>query len=88
MSGGYFDYTQFRIMNSRVVLCKYLENLEAGAYRPETLAKLRECEQTLRLAGNMLHRVDWFLSADEGEETFHERWAEDVELLKKGGEPE
>lgn len=88
MSGGYFDYVQYPIMGARERLAKYLENLEAGAYRPETLAKLRECEQTLRLAGHMLHRVDWFLSGDKGEETFHELWAEDVELLKKGGEPE
>jgi hypothetical protein len=35
------------------------------------------------LAKIYAQRVDWFLSGDDGEETFHERLKEDLGLIKK-----
>jgi hypothetical protein len=47
-------------------------------YAPETLAKFRECETTLRKAGIMLQRVDYLACGDDGEDTFHKRWDTEV----------
>ena len=91
MSGGYFSHAQFSILN-------IAENLEsaimfakgAWAFSPETVA---EMEQTLRLLKHTyirVHRIDYLLSGDDGEDTFHERLKQELEelqqeLLQQGG---
>jgi hypothetical protein len=87
MSGGYFDYVQYRIgeaadqVDSYIRRCESDEVYEYGnkpEYRIETLEKFRECEKTLRRASEMLQRVDWLASGDDGEDCFHKRWEEEV----------
>lgn len=88
MSGGHFDYIQDRIRYAAAeALADYIEQCETGKadewgftheWTPETLAKFRECEQALWAAAAMLQRVDWLISGDDGEETFHARWAKEV----------
>lgn len=83
MSGGHFDYIQYRIMQAADEVEQYIHRCESNetdecGYKPEyseeTIAKFRECERTLRLGGEMLNRVDWLASGDDGEENFHKRW--------------
>jgi len=90
MSGGEFDYVQYRIEQAADELESYIRRCESEevdeygykpGYKEETLAKFRECEQTLRRSAVMLHRVDWLASGDDGEEDFHRRWAEDLAKL-------
>ncbi len=87
MSGGKFEYIQYRFDQTADELNSYIRRLESGeaddygfreTYTPETLAKFRECEATIRRAAAMLQRVDWLASGDDGEDSFHERWAEEV----------
>ena len=87
MSGGHFDYVQYRITQAADELEQYIRRCESDEtdelgwkpeYSPETMAKFRECEATVRRAGDMLHRVDWLICGDDGEDTFHERWSDDV----------
>ena len=87
MSGGYFDYVQYRITQAADEVDQYIRRCESDdtdeyGYKPEysdeTIAKFRECEKTLRRAGEMLQRVDWLVSGDDGEECFHRQWAENV----------
>ena len=47
-------------------------------FSDETLAKFAEARDTLKRAGIMAQRVDWLLSGDDGEETFHKRWEEEL----------
>ena len=94
MSGGHFDYVQYRIDDAAETLERYIARCEKGdadAYgnKPEhterTLAKFRECERTLRRAYAMLHRVDYLISGDDSEASFFKRWDEEVpstEVLK------
>ena len=81
MSGGHFDYLQYRIDDAANEI-ERKQTWVSGEYSPETLAKFDEAAKTLRLAAKMLHRVDWLLSDDDGEDSFHRRWQEDVETLK------
>jgi hypothetical protein len=87
MSGGHFDYIQYTIDRVADDLGGYIQWAESGelneyGYKPEyskaTLDKFRECMKTLRLGAAMLQRVDWLVSGDDGEDSFHHRWEEGV----------
>ena len=87
MSGGHFDYIQYRIEQAADEVEQYIRFCDGGEadgydYKPdytrETIAKLKECELTLRRAAAMLQRVDWLASGDDGEDCFHKRWEEEV----------
>ena len=50
----------------------------------ETLNEFRKGVKLLRKAYIYAQRIDWLLSGDDGEESFHERLKEELETLKKG----
>ena len=77
MSGGAFDYVQFKI-NSVVDDIKELLSSEEFEYNNTTKDRYQQTVNTLELAAAMLQRVDWLESGDDGEESFHERWEEEV----------
>lgn len=52
-------------------------------FSDETLAKFIEARDTLRRASVMAQRVDWLVSGDDGEESFHRRWEEDLKELEE-----
>lgn len=89
MSGGYFDYDQNRIGSIADSVDQLIATNDCDEpdtfgdpigrhYRPETIAKFREAVTTLRKAAAMAQRIDWLVSGDDGEDAFHERWAEEV----------
>ncbi len=82
MSGGYFDYVQYRFDEPIEQMEEVLKNNEHG-FTKETVDVFIDTLQLLKLAKVCLHRVDWLLSGDDGEGTFHERLKEDIEELKK-----
>lgn len=51
-------------------------------YTEETLAEFRKGIDILKQAEVYAQRIDWLLSGDDGEETFHERLKEDLGELK------
>lgn len=82
MSGGRFDYVQYRIRQAAdevSALIGQCEDKESRPdclwnYAPEIVDKFRECEKALNRAASMLHRVDWLVSGDDSEETFSKLW--------------
>lgn len=90
MSGGRFEYQQYRIENIAVEIDEIIarnddmieddcgELLHGGGYSPEIIEKFREAAHTLRQAAEMAQRVDWLVSGDDGDESFLKRWAEEV----------
>ena len=51
-------------------------------YEPETIEEFRKAIKVLREAAVYAHRIDWLLSGDDGENTFHERLKEELDKLK------
>lgn len=51
-------------------------------YTEETLAEFRKGIEIMKQAGVYAQRIDWLLSGDDGEESFHERLKEDLGKLK------
>jgi hypothetical protein len=89
MSGGHFDYHQFRIRdiaesiegivseNGDLTLDEWGDTKGHG-YRPETIALLNEAAHALQRAAEMGQRVDWLISGDDSEESFLSRWKKEV----------
>lgn len=92
MSGGHFEYNQYKIRyiaDEIEQLIRDNDSTEKDEYghekghhfTPETVAKFKEAFATLRKAQAMAQRVDWLVSGDDGEDSFHRRWAEEMAKL-------
>ena len=80
MSGGHFNYGQYQIRD----IADEVEQLSLNnehVFSVETIEKFKEAVIILRKAEIMTHRIDWLVCSDDGEDTFHERWAEDLGKL-------
>lgn len=83
MSGGHFDYAQYKLEYIADEICNLiaLNNNPEAEYSAETIAKFLEADKTLRLAAVMVQRIDWLVSGDDSEASFHRRWDEDIKSL-------
>ena len=92
MSGGYFDYTQYKIGQIADEIEHLIEtndsdelndwgDLIGRGYQPEVIERFRLAIATLRKAEVMAQRIDWLVSDDDGEESFLRRWDEDLNKL-------
>lgn len=87
MSGGYFNYSQYRIFDIVETMKSIIgreeelpwENRQHGT---NTLEEFKKGVKILEQAAVYAQRFDWLLSGDDGENTFHERLKEDLEKLK------
>ena len=50
-------------------------------HRPETIKEFQEAYIKCREAGIYAQRIDWFVSGDDGEDSFHQRLKEDLDRL-------
>jgi hypothetical protein len=94
MSGGYFEYNQYKIYQivedlEDVILNNGKERVRRHAwedefyyqYPPEIIAKFKEGLELLKKAHVYAHRIDWLLSGNDGEESFLERLESDLSNL-------
>ena len=89
MSGGHFDYGQDTIKeiadeiqtvineNSETTPAEFGNPL-GRQYSPMVIAKLYGAVAALRIAYVYAQRVDWFLSGDDGEESFLKHLEEEL----------
>lgn len=83
MSGGHFDYKQYEIENiadeiEQIILDNDSEEKDDWGdkghhYSAETIEQFKIAIEHLRKAQIYLHRIDWLLCSDDGEDTFHTR---------------
>jgi len=71
MSGGHFNYRQYNMQGDAEEIRGIVDE---GGFSPITTQRLLETAEALDRASKMLHRVDWFLSGDDGQDSFNERW--------------
>lgn len=92
MSGGHFDYQQYRLHDIAQSITELIESNDSQHknswgetvgrnYSPETIARFREAIHALRIAEIYVQRVDWLVSGDDGEDSFHSRLADDLAKL-------
>lgn len=85
MSGGTFDYGQFRISDivNEIEDVVYNNDTTEYPYNEETIALFKYGIKCLKVAQIYAHRIDWLLAGDDGEECFHKRLASDLEKLNE-----
>lgn len=79
MAGGSFEYFQNRYEWDDIIDRLTQEIAENnGEYTDETISEFQSALDTVRKARVMIRRIDYLLSGNIGEETFHRRLAEDL----------
>lgn len=90
MSGGYFNYDQYRIQyiadaieqlildNDSTEVDQYGFS-KGNGYSADTIEEFRVSLLHLKKAIIYAQRIDWLVSGDDGEESFHERLKSDME---------
>ena len=92
MSGGHFDYKQWEISNiadevEQLILTNDSEEKDEWGdrkgyhYTPETIEEFKKGLVLLRQAYVYAQRIDWFVSGDDGEDSFHRRLKFELEKL-------
>lgn len=106
MSGGRFDYDQFRIKSIAEQIEEHLDDMGKERYDvdssfmrdfydkyPEAKynpvesdivqEKMREAIKALKIAHIYAQRVDWYLSGDDGEESFLSRLEQELKEVEQ-----
>jgi hypothetical protein len=93
MSGGHFQYKQWEIGNiADEVEQLIIDNDSEGKdqwgdrkgchFTPETIEEFKKALLILRQAHIYTQRIDWLMSGDDGEDSFHNRLKKELENLK------
>lgn len=97
MSGGYFNYAQFRIGDIEAMIEEEIEKIEngdpdeygysygdyLGEYKDDVVKRMKEAVVALARARVYAHRIDWFLSGDNGPERFLKRLDDDLRAIEE-----
>lgn len=90
MSGGYFNGIQFQILNTVEEIDRLIQDNNkkdeysySTDYSPATIEKFIEAKETLRLTAMMIQGIDYLVSGDDGEDSFHKRWEWEEDILKE-----
>jgi wyosine [tRNA(Phe)-imidazoG37] synthetase (radical SAM superfamily) len=77
MSGGMFDYKQYELQQIADDIEQHIVDREEinwdYKYKDETIAEFKRAVEMLRRAYIYVQRIDWLVSADDSESTFHKR---------------
>jgi hypothetical protein len=83
MSGGAFDYLQYRIHDIVEGIQDIIDQNDSippeERYSEETIERFKNGIFYLNVAQVFAQRIDWLVSGDDSEETFHERLNEDLD---------
>ena len=99
MSGGYFNYSQYHIGNIAEEIEQLVRNnidltrdqygdTIGNNYSDKTIHEFIVAINLLRVAQVYAQRIDWLLSDDDGEDTFHIRLKSDLSKLVQPNETE
>ena len=87
MSGGHFNYRENQIGDTaseieKLIAINVCERHGGGgvgnSYPPEIIEKFEEAAHTLRQAAEMVKRIDYLVSGDDGQDTFLRLWQTEV----------
>lgn len=90
MSGGHFQYDQYKIgyiadKIEQLIITNGSEELDQwgdkkfSSFSANTIEEFRKGLSILRLAHIYAQRIDWLVSGDDGEDSFHVRLQRDIE---------
>lgn len=75
MSGGHYDYIQYRME-------ELADKIRRDAKRHDLSLDIQDrfeaAALTVERAAKMVNRIDWLLSDDDGEDSFMRRWEQEL----------
>ena len=94
MSGGHFVYNQYKIGYIADEVETLIENNDSeeknqwgdkigAGYKPETINEFKKALKALRVAAVYAQRIDWLVSCDDGEDSFHRRLKKELDALEE-----
>lgn len=91
MSGGHFEYNQYRLIEianeiEQIIINNNVKTEFGFSYdfSEDILNEFKKAVEYLRLAEIYVQRIDWLVSGDDGDESFRRRLKEDLSELQKG----
>jgi len=81
MSGGKFEYKQYAIdyiFDQVEQIVRKNKEIEWYNYSDETIEEFKKCLSILKTAATYAQRIDWLVSGDDSEESFHQRLKEEL----------
>jgi len=91
MSGGHFDYAQYRLNDISTALQTLIENNEGENvdfdqshhynFDNETICNLKLLRKILMATEQMVHDADWMISGDTGPDSFNPKFNSIITLL-------
>lgn len=99
MSGGHFDYIQYSLWDVVESIKDTIQKnnkkpewmseedwttFYSESYSKKTLSVFEKAIRVINEAQVYIHRIDWLISGDDSESTFHKRLEEDLEKLRRG----
>lgn len=88
MSGGHFVYYQYKIADIRDTIERIIKNngknvteYEGYDFSDDTISEFKQAVNLLRKAEIYVQRIDWLVSGDDGEDSFHQRLVEELSEL-------
>mgnify|MGYP003345826191 CR=1 FL=1 len=93
MSGGHFNHRQMFIADIAADIQSLIDNNDNSepdewgsrvghGYSPETMAEFARAVEALRVAYAYAKRIDWLVSADDSEDSFHARLKADLDKIE------
>ena len=79
MSGGHYEYIQFKLDETIKQMEKDYKN-ESGYIKDDSiLVAIQHTLSMLKMTRTYIHRIDWLMSGDDGEDSFFTRLQEDID---------
>lgn len=78
------EWNKIRRKEFKRLLDEHNNSTDGPVYTKKTIAEFKKGIKAIRNALVYLHAIDYLLSGDDGEESFHARLKEDLEKLKNG----
>lgn len=89
MSGGEFQYNQYKLIQiaddiEQIIIDNDSTELnlfgdkKGSFYSEETINEFKTAVNLLRQAYVYVQRIDWLVSCDDGEDTFHQRLKDEL----------
>lgn len=90
MSGGHFEYKQYQIEYIADEIQSLIDNNGSdekdawgynahAEYSEATITEFKNAVHFLKLARMYAHRIDWLVSGDDGEDSFHRRLQQETQ---------
>jgi len=81
MSGGYFDYKQYAMIEIAETIGSDIATVDRLS--KTTLEIMKDAYRQIRIAHIYAQRVDWMLSGDDSEDIMHKRLEEDISAIEE-----